>query len=282
MRILITGAKGRLGSQLNNLLAPHHDITAVDIEEMDFTDRDLVQETFADLRPELVLHCGALTNVDQCALEPDLARRVNGFGTKNIALACREFDAAMLYVSTNEVFDGTNTGTIGEYDVPHPINAYGYSKWVGEQAIRDHLARFYIARTSWLFAHDGANFVQKMIELAGKGDLLKVVVNEVAAPTYTSDLAEAIVALIQTEAYGIYHLVNEGRASRWTFARTILDMIGCDDVVIEKIAAAEYPRPSTPPEYSVLRNVAAAELGITLRPWQDALRAFLTEEGYLK
>ena len=282
MRILITGAKGRLGSQLANLLSPNHDITAVDIEEMDFTDRVVVGQTFADIQPNLVLHCGALTNVDQCAREPDLAVRVNGFGAKNIALACQQVDAALLYVSTNEVFDGTNTGFINEYDPTHPANAYGYSKWVGEQVIRDHLMRFFIVRTSWLFAHGGTNFVQKMIELAQKGTPLKVVVNEVAAPTYTNDLAEGIVALIDSGAYGIYHLVNEGRASRWAFARTILDMTGRQDVPIEKISSAEFPRPSGPPEYSVLRNVAAAALGITLRPWQDALRAFLAEEGYLK
>ena len=136
-------------------------------------------------------------------------------------------------------------------------------------------------RTSWLFAHGGTNFVQKIIELTQKGTPLKVVVNEVAAPTYTSDLAEAIVALINTGAYGVYHLVNEGRASRWAFARTILDMIGRENVPIEKISSAEFPRPSSPPEYAVLRNLAAAELGITLRPWQDALRAFLAEEGHL-
>ena len=281
MRILITGAKGRLGSQLNNLLSPDHEITAVDIEEMDFTDRALVDRTFAGIRPELVLHCGALTNVDQCALEPDLAIRVNGLGTKNLALAAQQFDAALLYVSTNEVFDGTNTGTVNEYDQTKPVNGYGYSKWVGEQAIRDHMTRFYIVRTSWLFAHGGGNFVQKMIELSEKGGPLKVVVNEVAAPTYTSDLAEGIVALIQSGQYGIYHLVNEGRASRWAFARAILDMIGREAVVINKISASEFPRPSRPPEYSVLRNMAAAQLGITLRPWQDALRAFLVKEGYL-
>jgi dTDP-4-dehydrorhamnose reductase len=282
MRILITGAKGRLGSQLTNLLEAHHEITAVDIEEMDFTQRDLVQETFSDLRPDLVLHCGALTNVDQCARQPDLAMQVNAFGTKSIALACQQFDATLLYISTNEVFDGNNTGTVHEYDAARPINAYGHSKWVGEQIIRDHLTRFYIVRTSWLFAHGGGNFVQKMIELAQNGGPLKVVVNEVAAPTYTSDLAEGIVALIETDAYGIYHLVNEGRASRWHFARSILDMIGCEEVLIEKITIAEFARPSTPPEYSVLGNNAAAALGIRLRPWQDALRAFLMAEGHLK
>jgi dTDP-4-dehydrorhamnose reductase len=281
MRILITGAKGRLGSQLAERLRPLHPIITVDIDELDFTDRLQVQRFMRQESPELVLHCGALTAVDYCAEHPNEALRVNGFGTKNIALACQDVQAAMLYVSTNEVFDGRNTGTIREYDAPRPVNAYGYSKWVGEQMICHHLTRFYIIRTSWLFAHGGRNFIQAIIDRAKQGQPLRVVVNEVAVPTYTNDLAEAILQLIETGVYGIYHLVNEGRASRWMFARKILDFIGLEQVEVEKISAAEYPRPSTPPEYSVLLNTAAANLGIKLRPWEDALSAFLEREGLM-
>lgn len=281
IRILITGASGRLGGQLLRLLSPQHDVLGVDIDKLDFTDYAMTGRFFADYRPELVLHCGAMTNVDACAQNPDEALRVNAFGTKNVALACQVANAALLYVSTNEIFNGQDTGFIREYDPPAPINPYGYSKWVGEQIIRDHLTRFYIVRTSWLFAHGGGNFVHKIIERAKSGQPMRVVVNEVAAPTYNDDLAEAMVKLISTGQYGVYHLVNAGRASRWAFARKILDLMGMEAIEIEKISAAEFHRPSTPPEYSVLQNAAAAALGITLRPWEDALYAFLQREGLL-
>jgi len=280
-RILITGAKGRLGGLLAKLLSSQYAVLGVDIDELDFTDAKHTYRFITNYQPALVLHCGAMTNVDACAQNPEEALRVNGFGTKNIALACGQVGAALLYVSTNEVFDGHHTGEIHEYAPTAPANPYGYSKWVGEQVIRDHLTQFYIVRTSWLFAHGGVNFVHKIIERAQSGQPMRVVSNEVAAPTYNDDLAAAIVKLIKTQQYGIYHLVNAGRASRWAFARRILDLLGMASLPIEKIVAAEFHRPSTPPEYSVLQNTAAAHLGIKLRPWEEALQAFMQREGLL-
>ncbi len=281
MKVLVTGAKGRLGQQLIARLPEPYQVVATDIDELDFTQAAHVADMMDTIQPDLVVHCGALTAVDACAEDPAEAVRVNGYGTKNLALACLRHQAALVYISTNEVFDGTNNDRYWEYDATHPINAYGHSKWLGEQFIRDHLQRFFIVRTSWLFAHGGRNFIQAILSRAESGQALRVVVNEVAAPTYTNDLAQGVVDLIATDTYGIYHLVNSGRASRWAFAREILDLAGYADTPIEKIAAAEFPRPSTPPEYSVLGNQAAAHLGITLRPWQDALRAFLAEENTL-
>jgi dTDP-4-dehydrorhamnose reductase len=281
MRILITGADGRLGRALVQRLTPQHEVIPTDQPQLDFTNFQATRAFFHDKRPDMVLHCGALTAVDYCAEHPAEALRVNGLGTKYLALASQAVGASLLYVSSNEVFDGRNTGSIGEYDAPAPINPYGYSKWVGEQAVRQHLTRFYIVRTSWLFAHGGRNFIHAILDRAQSGAPLRVVVNEVAAPTYNEDLADAICALITTDCYGIYHLVNAGRASRWAFARQILDFLGHDQRPIEKISAAQYPRSSTPPEYAVLANHAGTALGITLRPWQEALRAFLQREGLL-
>lgn len=277
MKILVTGAQGRLGSRLIETL--QHETYGVDIDTLDITDAERVFEEITKAAPDWVIHCAAMTAVDECARQPDLALRINGLGTKNIALACQALDAAMVYISTNEVFDGQNTGTILEYDTPNPINAYGYSKWVGEQIVMQHLQKFMIVRTSWLFAHGGRNFIQAILARAQAGDPLRVVVNEVAVPTYNDDVAAAIIQLVAAGQYGIYHVVNEGRASRWAFAREILDQMGYTDTSIEKIAAIEYDRPSTPPEYSVLRNMIAAEMGIALRPWQDAVAAYLQREG---
>ncbi len=280
MRILVTGAKGKLGGALISLLkAQNNAVAGLDLDSVDITDREALRRKIASIQPELVIHCAALTAVDYCAEHPDQAINVNGLGTKYVALACQELDASLLYVSSNEVFDGETYKHYLEYDQPNPVNAYGYSKWMGEQAVRDLVKKHYIVRTSWLFAHGGKNFIHAILQRAREKHPIRVVTNEVSSPTYTSDLAEAIVQLIQTDCHGIYHLVNEGVASRYQFAREVLDQAGCTATPIEPIASAEFSRASRPPQYAILRNFAAAQLGITLRPWQDAVAAFLDKEG---
>lgn len=283
MRILVTGANGRLGSQLlNDLRRRSYDVFGADVDALDITDARSVYQVFETFQPDIVIHCAALTAVDYCAEHPDEALEINGFGTQTVALACQKHDAALVYLSTNEVFDGKTQRPYLEFDRANPINAYGYSKWVGEQVVRDLVRKHFIVRTSWLFSHGGSNFVHTILRLAQEGQPLRVVVNEVASPTYNNDLAAAIGQLIATGAYGIYHLTNEGTISRYAFARQILNLAGYDAVPIEPIALAEYRRASTPPEYTMLRNMAAARLGITLRPWQAALAAFLETEGVLQ
>ncbi|MBN2303574.1 MAG: dTDP-4-dehydrorhamnose reductase, partial [Anaerolineae bacterium] len=266
MQILVTGADGQLGSCLVHTLQQQgHTVTGVDIDTMDIVDDASVARTFDKTRPNLVIHCAALTHVDHCAEHPDEAVHVNGFGTQTVALACQRYDAAMLYISTNEVFAGRTYHQYQEYDRPDPVNPYGYSKWVGEQVIRDLLPRHYIVRTSWLFAHGGRNFVHTILRLANEGKGLRVVTNEIGCPTYGPDLVTAITQLIATGRYGIYHLANSGHTSRYDFARHLLDLAGYADMPITPIALAEYQRASRAPEYAILRNVAAARLGITLR-----------------
>lgn len=280
MRILITGANGRLGNALIQVLTQRqHLVWGIDVDTADITDRPAIERIFADATPQLVIHCAALTAVDYCAEHPDEALRINGFGTQVIAQACLNHDVALAYISTNEVFDGKLYRPYLEYDLPNPINPYGYSKWVGEQIVRDLVRRHYIIRTSWLFAHGGRNFIHAILQQAQTGKTLRVVVNEVSTPTYCHDLAEGIARLIETECFGIYHLVNEGQASRFQFAQAILSLARFGNVPIEPIALAEYQRPSRPPQHTVLRNAAAARLGITLRPWQEALAEFLAAEG---
>lgn len=278
MRILVTGAHGNLGSELVRQLSHTHTVTGVDIDTMNITDAAAVRATIANIRPDIVIHCAALTAVDYCAEHPDEALNVNAYGAQNIALACQQHDAALLYISSNEIFSGRGARHYAEYDPPDPINPYGYSKWVGEQMVRDLVTKHYIVRTSWLFAHGGRNFIQIILGLANNAKPIRVVTNEVSSPTYTTDLAAAIARLITTGQYGIYHLVNDGIASRFAFARYVLDHSGFNDVPITPIALAEYSRASRPPEYTVLRNYAAARLGIMLRPWQEAVTDFLNTE----
>ncbi len=284
MRVLITGAAGRLGRQLCRQLADKHDLITTDIVSdvsatADLTDYDACRRLLQEFAPEIVLHAAAWTDVDGCALDPQRALSANGLATAHLAALTSGVGTPMLYISSNEVFDGMHGRPYSEYDCPNPINPYGYSKWYGERAIAQVNPRHYIVRTSWLFAHGGGNFIQAILAAAGAGKPLRVVTNEVANPTYASDLAAAIARLIVSERYGIYHLVNEDAVSRWGFARSILDYAGYAETTIEKISRHEWQRPSFPPEQTALANYAGASIGLRLRPWQEALRAFLDAEG---
>ncbi len=282
MRILITGASGRLGSALNAVFSARgHDVTALSRDQLDMTDFAATRARITSAQPELVLNPAAWTDVDGCAREPERATRINGFGAQNIALAAVEVGAAVVYVSTNEVFDGRLNRAYYEYDVPNPPNAYGYSKWVGEQGTMQVNPKHYIVRSAWLFANGGKNFIQTILNAAQAGDSLRVVANEVANPTYTNDLADSIAELVESGRYGTYHLVNEGWTSRYDFARYALDRAGFTGTPMEKISTFEWNRLSTPPPYCGLVNLAGASVGVKLRPWQEAVDAFLRADGLL-
>ncbi|KXK49884.1 MAG: dTDP-4-dehydrorhamnose reductase [Chloroflexota bacterium] len=281
-RILITGVTGRLGSRLAALLENgSNTVMGFDRSALDITDWATVRQVIANAHPDIVINAAAMTDVDGCARDPALAHRINGLGAGNVAAAAYAARALIVHISTNEVFDGSAARPYREYDAPCPINPYGESKWAGEQAVIRVNPRHVIVRTAWLFAHGGRNFVHAILGAARAGKPLRVVCDEVANPTYTYDLADAIITLAQAERPGIYHLVNEGTATRSAFARRILDRSGYADTPITPILRAQWPRPSCPPAHAALDNTAAALLGIRLRPWHAALDSFLEREGLL-
>ncbi len=276
MRILITGAHGQVGQALVAALQDTHTLLRPQRNELDISHSTVVGRII-EQAPELVIHSAAWTNVDACAREPDQALLINGLGTKHVVLACQALDIPLVYVSTNEVFDGSATRPYLEYDQPRPINPYAYSKWVGEQVVQQLLRKFYIVRVAWVFGGP-RNFVQTMVRLAQERSELAVVDDEIGNPTFAPDIAEGIARLIEQPAYGTYHLVNDGHCSRHEFAREILQQVGRSDVHVRPIKLAEYKRDSTPPPFGALRNfVAATDLGIQLQPWQTALRTFLAQ-----
>jgi dTDP-4-dehydrorhamnose reductase len=274
MRVFITGAKGQLGRALQAQFADDVAFLA-DLPECDITDRACVAHAIGEFKPDVVIHAAAMTDVDGSARDPDAAYRVNALGTQNVALACRSVGCTMLYISTNEVFDGRKTEPYLELDAPNPINTYGRSKLAGETVVRDLLTRFYIVRIAWLYGKRGNHFVRKIIRRADGQGHLRVVADEIGSPTYTEDVASAVRQLVQTGAFGVYHFVNDGVASRYDFAREILRLSGRGHIPIEPIKLADFSRPSTPPPYTPLRNFSGAALGITLRPWQEALAEYL-------
>ncbi len=275
MRVIITGASGQLGRALLDALASH-DPMPVTRPEFDVAEPAVV-DRLAGLEPDLIIHAAAMTDVDGCERDPEAAFRVNALGTQHVALACQRAGCPMVYISTDYVFDGTKGEPYWEFDEPNPISVYGASKLAGERYVQALLDRFYIVRTAWLYGPGGRNFVTKIVELARTRDELAVVTNEVGSPTYTPDLADAIVRLIQHPLYGVYHLVNEGACSRFEFARAVVKLVGLEGVCVRPTES--FPRLARPPAYAPLRNfVAATQLGIVLRPWGEALRDYLAGE----
>jgi dTDP-4-dehydrorhamnose reductase len=268
MRILITGGQGRLGRELQVAFAAQT-VRALDLPDLDVTDAVAVGREMDAFRPELVIHAAAQTDTRACEKDPAGATLVNGDGTRNVALACRRVKATLLYVSTDEVFDGAKGEPYLETDEPRAINAYGSSKLLGEQHVRSLLQRAYIVRTSWLYG-GGNDFPAKVLQ-APPGEL-PMVTDEVSSPTWAHDLAEAIARLVQRGAPpAIYHLTNSGYCSRFEWAREVLELAGRRDIVLQPITRAEYSAPVRKPPFSALANTAAAKLGVVLRPWQEAL-----------
>lgn len=279
MRIAITGSDGQLGRALTLALSAHHTVYPLPRREFDITDRANIP-MLASLEPDLVVQCAAMTNVDGAARDPVSAFRINAFGTQNVALACQRCRAALLYISSNEVFDGKKDAPYLEFDMPNPINVYGKSKLAGEWYTRHLLEEFYIVRTAWLYAKGGGKFPDKILAAAQQPRHanaqapLAVVRDEIGSPTYIPDLVAALAQLIETGQYGIYHLVNAGMCSRYEWAVEILRLANIPRPV-KPITLAEYSRASTPPPNSALENFAAATvLNIKLRSWEDALREF--------
>lgn len=278
MRIVITGHKGQLGTALQNALSGA-ELLGLDLPEHDITDPPSIAEAIVEYQPNVVIHGAAMTNVDGCEQEPETAYRVNALGTQNIAIACGRCGAAMVHVSTNDVFDGKLGRPYYEWDTPSPQSVYAHSKAAAEFYVRTLLNRFYIVRTSWLYAREGENFVTKIIRAADKYGQLRVVTDEVATPTYAPDLAEAISQLIHTGHYGIFHFANSGTCSRYEWARRLLELSGRGNIPIEPITADQWQRAAPPPLYAPILNFAGAALGITLRPWEEALQDYFANDG---
>ena len=277
MRIAITGTRGTLGRALvRHAEEAGHTLLHINRPQYDITVPAATLTALLDFKPDVVIHPAAYTNVDGAESEPGVAFAVNGLGTRNIALACEEAGASLIYVSTNMVFDGTKGSPYTEFDEPCPRGAYATSKRAGERYVEHLMKRFYIARISWLYGREGDSFVHKIVRAADAKGALSVVADEVSTPTYAEDLAEALLKLADSGLYGWYNLVNEGECSRMEYAQEIMRLTGREHIPITPGKLADYPRPAPTPPYSTLRNFVGTQAGITLRPWQDALADYLS------
>ena len=275
MKILITGSNGMLGHDLQEVLSDRHELVLTTSKTLDITDKQHTIDFICEVKPDIVINSAAYTDVDGCEENQDLAYGVNGEGVRNLALACKEVDCALVHISTDYVFDGTAREPIDEDGKIGPISVYGKSKLKGEEAILEILDKYFIVRTAWLYGINGKNFPKTMLELAKNHYEITVVYDEVGSPTYTPDLAGAISELIETDYYGIYHLTNSGSCSWCEFARYIFEVAEVDVEVIP-VTAAEFARPAPRPSYSVLDNKNWIQKGFEpLRNYKEAIKEYI-------
>lgn len=285
IRVLVTGGRGQLGREFHRLSqeigpgdvvcdAPGHDA-------LDVTDPASVEQRLGAFGPDVVVHAAALTDVDRCESDPQEAERVNAAATAHVARWCASRGRALVYVSTDYVFDGRKNAPYTEDDATNPLSVYGRTKLQGERAVREAAGPHVVVRTSWVYSALGRNFALAILEAgrraAPSGSPLRVVADQIGSPTHARDLAKALMAMIRAGLAGsrrVYHAANAGACSRFEQAVALLEEAGLD-VPVEAVSTASMPRPARRPAYSALDCTALAAEGIMLRPWRQAISAFV-------
>ncbi|MBU0671840.1 MAG: dTDP-4-dehydrorhamnose reductase [Candidatus Margulisbacteria bacterium] len=287
MKIVIIGADGQLGTDLVKIF-PKNELVPLTIYDVDITDRAKTLKVIKQHSPDVVINTAAYNHVDKCEDHEVPAFAVNTYGVKYVAEACLETGAALVHISTDYVFDGAKGSPYLETDQPNPQSIYAISKYAGEQCVKSILNKYFIVRSSGLYGaagclgKGGGNFVEGMLKRAASQSELKVVADEILAPTYSLDLAKNIYELIKTKHYGLYHIVNHGSCSWYDFTVKIFELLD-RKVVIHRLTAAEFKAKAKRPQYSVLKNANLEKIGLDkMRPWPEALKAYLAEKGHLK
>ena len=276
MRFLVTGVKGQLGHDvMEELDLRGHEGVGVDIEEMDVTDAKTVDRVIKEAKADGVIHCAAYTAVDAAEDNEELCTKINADGTESIAKVCQELDLPLMYISTDYVFDGEGERPWEPEDPCHPLNVYGQSKYLGEQAVQKYLDKYYIVRIAWVFGVSGNNFIKAMLNKAKTTNRVTVVSDQVGSPTYTRDLAVLLVDMMEKDRYGIYHATNEGICTWYEFAKEIFVQAGIDMEGVP-ISADEYPAKAKRPHNSRMEKNKLDTAGFRRLPtWQDALKRYL-------
>lgn len=276
MKVLVTGANGQLGYDVVKELQKRNiECYGAMRQDFDIVDFEAVEKFIVSYMPDAIIHCAAYTAVDKAEDEQGLCYLVNASATENIAEICKKINAKMLYISTDYVFDGTKDGFYEVYDKPNPINVYGKTKLLGEQAVQRILDKYFIVRISWVFGEHGNNFVKTMLRLGKERKEISVVADQYGSPTYTVDLALLLVEMIQTDKYGIYHATNEGACTWAEFAEEIFKIADLN-VKVNHIATAEYPTMAKRPMNSRLSKKKLVINNFkTLENWQKDLKNFL-------
>lgn len=292
MKILITGSKGQLGSELKDILETGTseignineayklaESTFVDINELDITNFNEVNKFINELRPDIIINCAAKTDVDNCEKDYISSMKINAIGPRNLAICSEKVGSKLIHISTDYVFGGDNDRPYCEWDLCNPLGIYGKSKLQGEKYVIENCRKYFIIRTSWLYGYKGKNFVKTMIGLMNKLEMIKVVNDQVGNPTNANDLAYHILKIALTEEYGIYHCTGEGECSWYDFACKIKEYGKYNSEVVP-CTSEEFKTPTKRPSYSSLRNLMLeSTVGNEMRQWDEALKSFISKLG---
>ncbi|WP_040194941.1 dTDP-4-dehydrorhamnose reductase [Clostridium culturomicium] len=292
MKILITGSKGQLGNELINIInsgtaeigtvsekVKQAEILALDIDELDITNLEMVKSVLHREKPEVVINCAAATNVDGCEGNKELAFKINALGPRNLAMISEEIGAKFVQVSTDYVFRGVGEVPLAEYDVTDPYSVYGKTKLAGENYVKEFSSKYFIVRTAWLYGYVGKNFVYTMMNLGKQKEEITVVNDQRGNPTHANDLAYHILKLIETEEYGVYHCTGKGECTWYEFAKLIMELSG-SKCKVKPCTSEEYKTPAKRPEYSSLDNMMLrCTIGDEMREWQVALKSFMEKQN---
>ena len=287
-KILLTGADGQLGLAVlseygDTVQFVKTDLTSHgDVRALDIADNAAVLKLVMDEKPDIIINCAALTDVDGCEKQVDLAYQVNALGPRNLAIAASEVGAKFVHISTDYVFSGTDSYPISEFETPAPISTYGLTKYEGEKMVKTFADRWFILRTAWMYG-EGKNFVRTMLKLSETRDEISVVDDQIGSPTSAKALAKVIRQLVNTSEYGIYHATCEGSVSWADFAEKIFELAGKSTKVI-KVSSKEYkelnPDSADRPPFSRLDNHMMRLIGIDPMPdWEDAIEDYLKDES---
>ncbi len=282
MRVLVTGAKGQLGSDLLCELSNRNiDAIGIDIDDLDITDakatKEVIEKINANKRLDAVIHCAAYTAVDAAQDNEALVTKINAYGTKNIAEVAKALDLSMMYISTDYVFDGEGERPWEPDDQRAPLNIYGMAKYKGELYVEELLEKYFIVRISWVFGLHGNNFIKTMLRLGKERGAVSVVNDQIGSPTYTPDLSRLLADMILTDKYGRYHATNEGLCSWYEFACEIFKQAKLD-VKVTPVSSDAFPVKAKRPHNSRMDKSKLTENGFELLPgWQDALSRYLSE-----
>ncbi|WP_274854152.1 dTDP-4-dehydrorhamnose reductase [Bacillus methanolicus] len=277
MKILITGGHGQLGKELERQLSITHSVVSLGKQELDITSKEDVEKIISDMKPQVIIHAAAFTEVDQCETDRKKAFEVNGLGAGYVAQAANKVDARMFYISSDYVFDGRKQSPYLENDEPNPQSIYGLSKWLGEKLVLK-INNGTVIRTSWLYGHDEKNFVKTMLTLAEKNQTIQVVNDQIGTPTYTHDFTETIIHLFHKKN-GIYHVSNSGSCNWYEFAKAIFEEAGFNPKYVLPTTTEEYGALAPRPRYSVLGHKALLRENVKPpRYWKEALKDFIRKE----
>jgi len=279
-RLLIVGCRGMLGTDLMKWPWDDYEIKGVDLEELDIVNKEDVMERIEDMKPDAIINAAAYTDVDRCEGEEELARKVNALGPKYLAVAAKTVGAHFIHISTDYVFDGEKREPYGEWDAPHPINAYGRTKLWGEQLVQQIGGIWTLVRTQWLYGPCGPHFVDKMISLSQKRTTLDVVNDQTGCPTYTCDLVKQLSVIVKQGLRGIVHASSAGSCTWYEFAKVIFELLGKENLVLRPVPSSAYPSEAQRPTYSILENAHLASADLDLMPhWRDGLKGYFLRQS---